>query len=81
MTATALYFLSVDELCLFLKETNLRKFLLLGKKSILIAEFSSEALSLAIDQFHASPVEMPEVEIIRQQKIESGQIRRERINS
>ena len=74
MTAKALYFSSTTELCLFLKETNLRKFLLLGKKSILIAELSAEALSLAIEQFHASLVDIPETEFFQQQKAKTGSV-------
>ena len=62
-----LQFTSVNDVCLFIKAVTLRKFLLLGKQTILIARLSDEQLSLALQTYGASLVEKPEIhEIIHQ---------------
>jgi hypothetical protein len=61
MRICPLAFTSVNDLCLFLQESGLGSFLLLGKQNILIARFSDECYTLAAKKFKAVTVDTPEV--------------------
>lgn len=61
MYKCSLHFRTLSDLCSFLRDSRLRNFLLLGKKSILIASYSEAAIVMAQQTYHASMVENAEV--------------------
>jgi hypothetical protein len=60
MNESSLYFPSVSAICSFLKEMNRHNFVLLGKKSTLIAPFSAEEISVALQKYGAKLTVLPE---------------------
>jgi hypothetical protein len=59
MPEKSLCFPSTAALCLFLKEINLRNFVLLGKKRTLIAPFAADAIALASKKYSATLLQTP----------------------
>lgn len=57
----SLHFSSATDICRFLKAAQLKNFLLLGKKSILMASYSDAAVQLAKEKYKASVVETTEL--------------------
>lgn len=66
MQRCSLHFNTIADLCSFIKDTRLRNFLLLGKKSILIAIYTEGAINLAQQAYQATMVETSEVYQIAQ---------------
>lgn len=62
MKQTALNFPSITAICLFLKDSKLQNFLLLGKKKTLIAQLTREALNEATIRYGAVSVDTYELE-------------------
>lgn len=69
MIETSLHFPSIGIICSFLRETNRRNFVLLGKKSILIAPFSADEIKVATKKFGAEQTNTPEENITGTKKI------------
>jgi hypothetical protein len=61
MRKCTLHFNTIQDLCSFIKDAHLRNFLLLGKKSILIASMTDGAINLAKQTYKATTVETAEV--------------------
>lgn len=61
MQKCSLHFQTVSDLCSFIKAIHLRNFLLLGKKSILIASYTEASLQLAIQTYKATRVDSTEL--------------------
>lgn len=61
MRKCSLHFHNIADLCSFISDTQLRNFLLLGKKSILIAALTDGAVQLAHQTYRATAVETAEV--------------------
>jgi hypothetical protein len=66
MQRCSLHFKTTADLCAFITDTRLRNFLLLGKKSILIATYTEAAIKLAQQTYRATTVETSEVYQIAQ---------------
>ena len=60
MYQVSLQFDSVADISRFLKAAGLKRFLLLGKKSVLVARFSETAMRVAKENFQAEVVDNPE---------------------
>ena len=61
MYQCSLHFCCTSDICSFLKVVQLKNFLLLGKKSILMANYPEYALRMAKEKYNASFVENPEL--------------------
>ena len=61
MYQCSLHFCCTSDICSFIKGAQLRNFLLLGKKSILMANYPEAALRMAKEKYNASLVESPEL--------------------
>lgn len=61
MQRCSLHFNTIANLCSFIKDAHLRNFLLLGKKSILIATYTEAAIKLAQQTYQATRVETTDV--------------------
>jgi hypothetical protein len=57
MNQYSLHFDSVTDICRFIKTVRLSNFLLLGKKSILVASLPDTAMRIAKEIFHAELVD------------------------
>lgn len=61
MRKCTLHFNTISDVCSFIKDAHLRNFLLLGKKSILIALLNDAAVKLAQQTYKATAVETTEI--------------------
>ena len=61
MHKCTLHFNTIADLCSFIQDAHLRNFLLLGKKSILIASLTDAAIKQAKYRYKATTVETAEV--------------------
>jgi hypothetical protein len=61
MYQCSLHFNSVTDICRFIKTAGLKNFLLLGKKSVLVARYTDKAMQLAKEMFQAEVVSDPEL--------------------
>ena len=61
MYQCSLHFNSVTDICRFIKAAGLHNFLLLGKKSILLARYTDSTMQLAKEMFQAEVVDDSEL--------------------
>ena len=66
MQRCSLHFKTIADLCSFIQDARLRNFLLLGKKSILIATYKEAAIELAQQAYQATRVETADISQIAQ---------------
>lgn len=68
MNELSLWFPTVSAICSFLREVKRQNFVLLGKQSVLIAPFSADEIALAVDEYGAKMILVPEAELLQDRR-------------